>query len=85
MYMSRPQNLESFSLRMRSCRMYFVVGGSGMAGMTLSSVMSIVASRPMVTCAGVLYRLPGARFHCWPSPRSIGSFTTWPSARRNVS
>src|SRR4030095_2717364 len=29
--------------------------------------------------------LPGALLHCCPSPRSIGSFTVWPSARRKVS
>ena len=30
---------------------------------------------------GVLYKFPGALFHCWPSPRSIGSFTVWPFFR----
>ena len=29
--------------------------------------------------------LPGALFHCWPSPRSIGSLTVWPVASRKVS
>ena len=64
MYMSRPQNADSLALRIRSCLMYLVVGGSGIGGITLSSVMSIAASRPMVIWAGVLYRLPGAAFHC---------------------
>ena len=36
MYMSRPQNFDSSSLRMRSCLMYFVVAGSGIGGMVLS-------------------------------------------------
>jgi len=64
-----------------------VRSGWGLSGIAWSSVMANVPPRAgsMSTCRGVLYRLPGARFHCWPSPRSIGSFTVWPSARVNVS
>jgi len=34
-----------------------------------------------LTSRGLLYRFPGALFHCIPSPRSMGSFTVCPSAR----
>ena len=36
---------------------------------------------PTMIICGLLYRFPGARFQCWPSPRSIGSLTVWPSER----
>ncbi len=67
--------------------MYFVSGGSGIGGITWSRTRRTVPPRfeSIVSFCGVLKRLPGARFHCWPSPRSIGSFTVWPSARRKVS
>ena len=65
--------------------MYFVSGGGGIGGITRSSETRIVEPGSMATFRGVLYRFPGARFHCRPSPWSIGSFTVLPSARRNVS
>ena len=37
----------------------------------------------IVTSCGVLKRLPGALFHCWPSPRSMGSLTRVPVAAVN--
>ena len=42
--MGRPQNFVSFSLWMRSCLMYLVVGGSAIGGMTLSSCTRIAGA-----------------------------------------
>ncbi len=84
--MGRPQNFVSRSLWMRSCRMYLVSAGGAIGGISRSSVS--VTGPPdgsIRIAAGVLYRLPGARAHCCPSPRSIGSFTVKPSDRRKVS
>ncbi len=85
--MGRPQNLVSRSLWMRTCRTYFVSFGGGIGGIAFSSSIRTTSSfdGSIATSRGVLSRFPGARLHCWPSPRSMGSFTTWPSARRNVS
>ncbi len=85
--MGRPQNLVSRSLWMRTCLTYFVSFGGGMAGIDLSSSILTTSSfaGSIASSRGLLIRFPGARFHCCPSPRSMGSFTTWPSARRKVS
>ncbi len=55
--------------------MYFVSGGAAMGGISWSSVMPIRPPGLTAIFLGLLYRFPGARFQCCPSPRSIGSFT----------
>ena len=80
------QNFVSSSLWIRSCLTYFVSGGGAISGISRSTVRATGAPPdPTVTHLGTLYRFPGLRFHCCPSPRSGGSFTTWPSLRRKVS
>ena len=65
---------------------YFVSAGGGIGGISLSSVSVMSpATGSTFTCTGVLYKLPGASAHCWPSPRSIGILTVKPSARLKVS
>ena len=85
--MGRPQNFVSRSLWIRTCLTYFVSTGGGIGGIAFSSSILTTSSRSgsIAISRGTLRRLPGARLHCWPSPRSMGSFTTCPSARRNVS
>ena len=58
-----------------------------MGGMVLvSSIFTTSATAgSTLIFKGSLYRLPGLRFQCWPSPWSMGSFTVWPSERWNVS
>ena len=69
------------------CLTYFESATSGSGGIFLSSEtrMTVSVDGSIRIRAGELYRLPGADAHCWPSPRSGGSFTTWPSERVNVS
>jgi hypothetical protein len=85
--MGRPQNLVSLSLWMRTWRTYFVSSGGGMGGIAVSRSILTTSSRDgsIAISRGVLRRFPGARLHCCPSPRSMGSFTTCPSARWKVS
>jgi hypothetical protein len=80
----RPQNFVSRSLWMRTCLTYRVSGGSAIGGISWT-ISTRAGVSPSVIQRGVLYRLPGFRLHCCPSPRSGGSFTTWPSDRRKVS
>jgi hypothetical protein len=85
--MGRPQNFVRRALSMRTCLTYFVSTGAGIAGIAFSSSILTTSSLAgsIQSSRGVLSRFPGARLHCCPSPRSIGSFTTCPSARRKVS
>ncbi len=73
----RPQNFESRSLWILMCLTNRVSAAGSISGIAWSSSTLSVSSRAgsRATSRGVLSRLPGARFHCWPSPRSIGSFT----------
>jgi hypothetical protein len=67
--------------------MYLVSLGASMGGMVFVSSMRITAfaAGSILIRAASLYRLPGLRFQCCPSPWSIGSLTTFPSLRWKVS
>ena len=66
------------------CFTYFVSGRSGSRRDLLVErrcEWAVACAGSMCILTGVLYRLPGACAHCWPSPRSGGSFTVCPSLR----
>ena len=68
------------------CRTYLVSAGTEMGGISWSrTILTGVLFLVIVIFTGLLYKFPGAMFQCCPSPRSMGSLTTLPSARWKVS
>jgi hypothetical protein len=66
--MGLPQNAVRSLLSICRWRTYLVSLGGSIGGITSVISRGTTVSAPISTCVGLLMRLPGEVFHCWPSP-----------------